>query len=145
STLNQVRPSFITHCPNTEEFFAAAHALGVRCIPYMVFTWGPTGSVGPSPTNLGPPSQIIPSSNLYNGIDFAENPGYFWYPVLFDPQRPANGVNYQTKLLDGVGFEFLPLPGAPAAQWLCPNNPDVRGAVLAWVQTLMDAGADGVF
>lgn len=41
--LAQSKVSFITHCPVNRRFFERAHALGIRCFPYVTFYQGAAG------------------------------------------------------------------------------------------------------
>ena len=57
AALAQSKVSFITHCPVNRQFFERAHALGIRCFPYVTFYQGAAGQ-------------------SYQGVNLSEHPEF---------------------------------------------------------------------
>jgi len=128
--LAQSRFTFTTHCPIDKNFIDRCHQMGVRCFPYISFYFGP------KLCTFGPIT-----SNTYEGVDFSQHPEFFeWGPDL----QPRPWV-FGTGIPDGVGV-FFPEPDPPYVPCVtCPNYLPYQEEMVAWVEYIMQQGADGIF
>ena len=80
AALAQSKVSFLIHCPSNAEFITRCHKMGVRCFPYVTFSFGfPEVFIvlDNVPLVSYPPASVTPSSptpadqglSLYQGIN----------------------------------------------------------------------------
>lgn len=139
ATLAQSKFTFTTHCPIDKNFIDRCHRMGIRCFPYVSFYFGsPHFTFGSIPTTT------------YQGVDYSTPAGelcYEWdqslaprvwaFPPPSNPPPPAKAV---PPTPDGVGV----YPDQPAFQ-VCPNYQPYQDKMVAWVNYIMQQGADGIF
>jgi hypothetical protein len=135
ATLAQSKFTFTTHCPIDKNFIDRCHQMGIRCFPYISFYFGADNC------QFGPIS-----SNTYEGVDFSMHPDF----IERDQQGNPKPWVFSNTTPDGVGVTFSnpPLLNAPAPDLpylMCPNYEPYQKKMIAWVNYIMQQGADGIF
>jgi hypothetical protein len=125
-TLAQSKFTFTTHCPIDKNFIDRCHQMGVRCFPYVSFYFGPKHCT------FGPLS-----SNSYEGVDFSQHPEFFEK----DQNNHCKPWEFKPPTSDGVGV--FPQPDPPFL--VCPNFEPYQQQMIAWVNYIMQQGADGIY
>jgi hypothetical protein len=142
ATLAQSKFTFTTHCPVDKNFIDRCHRMGIRCFPYVSFYFG-------SLTQFTFGASI--SSTTYQGVDYSTPAGNLCFEwdqslaprnwVFAKPNpNPPPGQTPVPPTPDGVGV----YPDQPA-QLVCPNYQPYQDKMAAWVNYIMQQGADGIY
>ena len=122
----------VTHCPIDSNFTGECDALGIKCLCYVTYDYGP-------------PSVSVPSSAA--GVPDLQSPTYMgvqFGPVWWEKQ-PDGTIRSDNRFTgDGVGIQFgmVPSTGIPVP---CPNTKSYVQAMLAWIDVIMSHGASGIY
>jgi hypothetical protein len=122
----------VTHSPVDSNFTGECNALGIKCLCYVTYDYGP-------------PSVSVPSSVA--GVPGLESPTYMgvqFGPVWWEKQ-PDGTIRSDNRFTgDGVGIQFgtVPSAGIPVP---CPNTKSFVQAMLAWIDVIMSHGASGIY
>ncbi len=110
--------ALVTHAPVDSAFISQCNALGIRCLCYVTYGYGPPSVVVPSSV-AGVPDLASPA---YMGVQF----GPVWWEknadgtVRADNRFPGDGV--------GIQFGTVPSVGVPVP---CPNTKSYVQAMLS--------------
>jgi hypothetical protein len=124
--------ALVTHSPIDSNFISECNAVGIRCLCYVTYDYGPPSVSVPSSV-VGVPGLKSPT---YMGVQFG--------PVWWEKQSGGTIRSDNRFPGDGVGIQFGTVPsiGIPVP---CPNTESYVQAMLAWIDVIMSHGAAGIY